>query len=53
LVLFARLYRDAWSTEHKIIAVDMVFVPGGSKGPRPDHRDTACFIVPKLEKKLR
>jgi len=34
-----------------IIAVDMVFVPGGSKGPRPDHRDTACFIVPKPEKK--
>lgn len=36
-----------------IIAVDMVFVPGGRKGPRPDHRDTACFTVPKPEKKLR
>lgn len=36
-----------------IVAVDMVFVLGGSKGPRPDHRDTACFIVPKPEKKLR
>jgi hypothetical protein len=34
-----------------IIVVNMVFVVGGSKGPRPDHRDTACFIVPKPEKK--
>ena len=35
-----------------IIAVDMVFVLGRSKCPRPVHRDTACFIVSKPEKKL-
>jgi hypothetical protein len=35
-----------------ITIADMVFVLGGSKGPRPDHRDTACFIVSKTEKKI-
>jgi len=34
-----------------IIVVNMVFVVGGRKGPRPDHRDTARFIVPKSKKK--
>lgn len=34
------------------IVVNMVFVLGGSKGPRPDHRDTACFIVPQPDKKF-
>jgi len=43
---------DAGVTRRKnITAVDMVFFLGGSKGPRPDHRDTACSLVPKPEKK--
>jgi hypothetical protein len=29
-----------------IIVAGTVFVHRGSKGPRPDPRSTACFIVP-------
>jgi hypothetical protein len=35
-----------------IIVADMVFVLRGSKGHRADPRNTACFIVPKPEKKF-